>query len=56
MYDFGVNIEVLNRFKTKNQTDKIDWILNSLFKMVKLEQNIMNWANMFRKMKKLQRL
>lgn len=23
MYDFGINIEVLNRFKTKNQTDKI---------------------------------
>ena len=23
MYDFGVTIEVLNRFKTKNQTDKI---------------------------------
>ena len=23
MYDFGINIEVLNRFKTKNQTEKI---------------------------------
>ena len=30
-------------FKMKNQTDKIDWILNSLFKMVKLEQNIMQF-------------
>lgn len=30
-------------FKMKDQTNKIDWILNSLFKMVKLEQNVLDF-------------
>ena len=30
-------------YKMKDQTNKIDWILNSLFKMVKLEQNALDF-------------
>ena len=30
-------------YKMKDQTNKIDWILNSLFKMVKLEQNALEF-------------
>ena len=30
-------------YKMKDQTKKIDWILNSLFKMVKLEQNALDF-------------
>lgn len=30
-------------YKMKDQTNKIDWILNSLFKMVKLEQNVLDF-------------
>lgn len=30
-------------YKMKNQSEKVNWILNSLFKMVKLEQNVISF-------------